>query len=233
MEMQVSTQAEPARAGDTKELILNSAEKLFADQGFDGTSLRGITAGAGVNLAAIHYYFGSKEALLQAVLARRLEPINRRRIELLDRLEGDSDEQPPGMRVVLRAFLEPPLREIRRLGASGEQFVRLASRAHSEANPQVRAVFLPLFQQVVQRFMAAFRRARPEMGDEELHWKFHCLVGSMAHLLSWGRHDQCAAMLGGDTPVEADPDKLLRAMVAFCTAGMSAPVSEDEEGALR
>ena len=229
----MSTQAESARAGDTKELILNSAEKLFADKGFDGTSLRSITAGAGVNLAAIHYYFGSKEALLQAVLARRLEPINRRRIELLDRLEGDAGEQPPDMRVVLRAFLEPPLREIRRLGAAGEQFVRLASRAHSEANPQVRAVFLPLFQEVVQRFMAAFRRARPDMGDDELHWKFHFLVGSMAHLLSWGRHEECAAMLGGDTPVVADPDKLLEAMVAFCTAGMAAPVAKDEEGALR
>ena len=77
----MSTQAEQARPGDTKERILDSAEKLFADAGFDGTSLRGITAGAGVNLAAVHYYFGSKEALVQAVLARRLEPINRRRID--------------------------------------------------------------------------------------------------------------------------------------------------------
>ncbi len=228
----MSAQAEPARPGNTKERILDSAEKLFADKGFDGTSLRSITAGAGVNVAAIHYYFGSKEALLQAVLARRLEPINRRRIELLDRLEGDSCDPPP-MKMLLRAFLEPPLREIRRLGAAGEQFVRLASRAHSEANPQVRAVFLPLFQEVLQRFMAAFRRARPDMGDDELHWKFHFLVGSMAHLLSWGRHEECAAMLGEDTPVVADPDKLLQAMVAFCSAGMSADVPEDEEGALR
>jgi AcrR family transcriptional regulator len=229
----VSTQAESVKAGDTKERILDSAEKLFADAGFDGTSLRSITARAGVNLAAVHYYFGSKEALLQAVLARRLEPINRRRIELLDRLEGNSGEQPPGMEVVLRAFMEPPLREIRRLGETGEQFVRLASRAHSEPNPQARAVFLPLFQEVVQRFMAAFRRARPDMDDGELHWKFHFLVGSMAHLLSWGGHEECAAMLSRDTPVVADPDEILEAMVAFCAAGMSAPVPQGEEGAAR
>lgn len=226
----MSEQAESTKVGDAKERILDSAEKLLADNGFDGTSLRSITSGAEVNLAAVHYYFGSKEALLQAVLARRLEPINRRRIELLDRLEGASGGKTPGMKAVLRAFMEPPLREIRRLGEAGEQFVRLASRAHSEPNPQVRAVFLPQFQEVVVRFVAAFRRARPDMGDDELHWKFHFLVGSMSHVLSWGGHAECAAMLGGDTPAVGDPDEMLEAMVAFCAAGMSASVPQGEEG---
>ncbi len=224
---------EPARTGDTKERILDSAEKLFADSGFDGTSLRRITARAEANLAAVHYHFGSKEALFQAVLARRLEPINRRRIELLDLLERDATEPPPDMRAVLRAFLEPPLREIRRLGETGEQFIRLASRAHSEPNPQVRAVFLPLFREVMQRFVVAFRRAEPAMGDEELHWKFHFLVGSMAHLLSWGAHEECAAMLGGKVQAVADPDELLEVMVAFCSAGMSASVPSRGKGAAR
>ena len=57
---------------DTKQRILDSAERLFATQGFEGTSLRTIIADAQVNLAAIHYHYHSKEALLDAVLARRL-----------------------------------------------------------------------------------------------------------------------------------------------------------------
>ena len=217
---------ESLQRDDTRSKILDAAEQMFAEHGFDGTSIREITRVADVNVAAVHYHFGSKEALLQAVLARRLAPINRRRIELLDRLEQDAGPGAPSMTQVIGAFLEPPLSEIRRLGPSGEQFVRLAGRAHSEPNPQVRAVFLPLFQDVVTRFVAAFRRARPEMGDGELHWKFHFLVGAMSHLLSWGGHQECAVMLNSDAPAVADPDEMLRAMVAFCTAGMSAPTPE-------
>src|SRR6266849_7254792 len=72
---------------DTKQRILDSAERLFAENGFDSTSLRTIIADAQVNLAAIHYHFHSKEALLDAVILRRLEPINRHRLEMLDTCE--------------------------------------------------------------------------------------------------------------------------------------------------
>jgi AcrR family transcriptional regulator len=227
-------QAEPARPADTKDRILDSAEKLFADGGFDGTSLRSITSEAGVNQAAVHYYFGSKEALLQAVLARRLEPINRRRIELLDAVEQEAGESPPDITAILRAFLEPPVREIRGLGEAGEQFVRLAGRAHSEPNPQVRALFLPLFQEVIARYLAAFRRAVPDQSNEDLHWKFHLLVGSMAHLLSWGEHEDCAALMGADaTAGSSDADRMLEAMVAFSAAGMASPVPHRGRGESR
>ena len=69
---------------DTKQRILDSAERLFAEYGFAGVSLRTIIADAKVNLAAIHYHYRSKEALFDAVILRRLEPINRERLELLD-----------------------------------------------------------------------------------------------------------------------------------------------------
>ena len=61
----------------TKTRILNAAEKLFGEKGFDGTSLRDITAEAQVNLAAVNYHFQSKDSLFDAVIERRIEPINR------------------------------------------------------------------------------------------------------------------------------------------------------------
>ena len=70
-------------AVDTKTKILDAAEKLFGNKGFDATSLRDITAGADVNLAAVNYHFQTKESLIDAVIARRLEPVNRRRLEML------------------------------------------------------------------------------------------------------------------------------------------------------
>ena len=71
---------------DTRQRILDSAERLFAHHGVEATSLRTIIGDAKVNLAAIHYHYHSKEELLDAVLMRRIEPANRERLELLDAL---------------------------------------------------------------------------------------------------------------------------------------------------
>src|SRR5579862_23044 len=95
---------------DTKHRILDSAERLFADRGFEGTSLRAIIADAKVNLAAIHYHYHSKEALLDAVILRRLEPINRQRLALLDDCERAALRGHPSLESVLEAFLAPPFR---------------------------------------------------------------------------------------------------------------------------
>ena len=58
----------------TMERILDAAELLFADKGFEETSLRTITSKAKVNLAAVNYHFGSKKTLIQAVFSRFLDP---------------------------------------------------------------------------------------------------------------------------------------------------------------
>ncbi|HEY6339983.1 MAG TPA: TetR family transcriptional regulator, partial [Bryobacteraceae bacterium] len=70
---------------DTKTRILDVAERLFGANGFDSTSLRDITAEAQVNLAAVNYHFQSKDSLIDAVIARRIEPVNRKRMEMLDK----------------------------------------------------------------------------------------------------------------------------------------------------
>ena len=63
-------------SGTTKERILGAAEVLFAQHGFDGASLRQLTAAAKVNLAAVNYHFGSKEKLVEEVFRRRLDALN-------------------------------------------------------------------------------------------------------------------------------------------------------------
>ena len=72
--------AAPRSPTATKQRILDAAESLFMEHGFEATSLRSITAAAGVNLAAVNYHFGSKEELFQAVLTRRLDPMNHARL---------------------------------------------------------------------------------------------------------------------------------------------------------
>src|SRR3546814_17956189 len=93
----------------TREIILDTAEALFARQGHDGTSMRQITSEAGVNLAAVTYHFGSKEALVQAVLKRRLSILNQERLRLLDHHAAEAGRDPLTPSQILDAFFGPLL----------------------------------------------------------------------------------------------------------------------------
>src|ERR1700689_2624058 len=93
-------------AVDTKTKILDAAEKLFGNKGFDATSLRDITAEAQVNLAAVNYHFQSKESLIDAVIARRIEPVNQKRLEMLDEAGPN-----PSLEQILAAFVAPLLEQ--------------------------------------------------------------------------------------------------------------------------
>ena len=79
---------------DTRERILDAAERLFMTHGFDGASMRQITGEAAVNLAAVNYHFGSKEALMQEVFRRRLDWLNDERIRVLDEMEEAAGDKP-------------------------------------------------------------------------------------------------------------------------------------------
>src|SRR5581483_10033478 len=110
---ETGTLAQPAASvASTKDRILDAAERLFGARGFEATPLRAITAEAGVNLAAVNYHFQSKEALIRAVIARRIGPVNERRLKLLDAAEAGalSVEQ------VIDAFVRPVI-EMRCRGA--------------------------------------------------------------------------------------------------------------------
>src|SRR5437879_2966317 len=94
---------------ETRTRILDAAEALFMQHGFEGTSMRLLTAHAGVNLAAVNYHFGSKDALIEAVFRRRLDPMNASRTAELERLETESGRV-PAPEAIIRAFVGPSLR---------------------------------------------------------------------------------------------------------------------------
>src|SRR5271157_3074866 len=92
---------------DTRLKILDTAERLFGEEGYQPVSLRHITAAAGVNLASIHYHFGSKEELLDALIERRATPVNEERMESLRRLKQAAGPKPIALEDLLGAFLIP------------------------------------------------------------------------------------------------------------------------------
>src|ERR1700761_7290073 len=90
---------------DTRTRILDAAERLFADRGYRGTSIRAVTDLAGANLAAVGYHFGSKAELLAAVARRVIEPITAAQTAGLDRLLARTPD--PSVTELVEAFAGP------------------------------------------------------------------------------------------------------------------------------
>jgi AcrR family transcriptional regulator len=160
----------------TRDKILNTAETLFGNNGYSATSLRHIISEAGVNLAAIHYYFGSKQDLLDQVILRKAGPMNERRLKLLDQFEADAAPMHPSVERILEAFILPAI-----LIEKSPEFVKLMGRVHLEGLGQ--GIAQRNFQPIIARFLSALHRTLPEMSAKELAWKIHFALGAMAHTL--------------------------------------------------
>ena len=202
---------------ETRERVLDVAERLFADSGFVSTSLRDITNEAGVNLAAVNYHFGSKEALLVAILERRIRPVNNQRIALLDDLESRSANGGPTLEEIVTAFVSPPFQSAIGDDARRREILKLVGQLHSLANPDARKLFIRQFDEVRVRFTTSFQRALPGIDPEEVGRRVMYIVGAMTYIMSWGEQS-------GHAPSQA-PDLLLHSLISFATAGMAATES--------
>lgn len=161
----------------TKQKILDTAERLIGEQGYAATSLRQIIAEAGVNLASIHYHFGSKEELLDEIILRKAGPVNTERMSRLDRLEAEAGGGPVPVYDVLEAFLLP-------MGEAADrnpQFVKLMGRMIAEG--LLRGIAQKHFQVVMLRFAQALRRALPDLPEDEFLWRHQFMIGAMAHTM--------------------------------------------------
>ncbi len=198
-----------AKPADTKTRILDAAEKLFGKSGFDATSLRDITHEADVNLAAVNYHFQSKESLIDAVIARRIEPVTRKRLEMLD-----SAGPNPNIEQILIAFLAPVLNQdlsgafelMARILATPDLFVVRLFKAHLAS--------------LAERFADAIARTLPELSRDEIRWRLHFTGGAMAHVLA--RSNVLPGLVPG-YPEPPDRQVILARLVTFSAAGFRAP----------
>lgn len=206
----------PEIQGQTKEKLIRAAEDLFAEQGIARASLRAITQKAGANLAAVNYHFGSKEALIAAVFAVRLGPLNRERLELLDEYEEAAGNEPAEPEVVVRAFVYPVLRMIQR-ERGGHAFARLVGQAFSEPGEGIRKILIEQFREVIERFTAALSSALPHLPKDEIFWRFHFMVGAMVHTAGLG---SLVHEFSGGLCNPLDIEGVTQRLVGFLGAGM-------------
>jgi AcrR family transcriptional regulator len=208
---------------ETQVRILDAAEELFMQHGFEGASMRMLTAKAGVNLAAINYHFGSKDALIEAVFRRRLDPMNVERIAQLDRLEQDAAGAPLGAEAIIRAFIGASLRMIEDARGGGRNFIRLLGRAYTEPAKPIRALIGQMYAPTMERFKAAFVKALPDLPKDELVWRMHFMFGTLAYTLA---ATDTVQLIAGAKPEDRYDARLLEdRLTAFMAAGLLSPLA--------
>ncbi|HUQ94838.1 MAG TPA: TetR/AcrR family transcriptional regulator [Bryobacteraceae bacterium] len=206
----------------TKHRILNAAESLFSEHGFEATSLRRITTAASVNLAAVNYHFQSKEALLDAVVQRRATPINQRRYELLEQYETGAAGKPVAVEQILDALLRPVVE-------SGVIVPRLLVRLQSmESSELFKRIFDAHLKTVAERFAGALLRSLPEIPPTEVFLRMHFVIGAFVQLMAAGHSLQI--ITEGRAPA-LSPDAAVQRLIRFAAAGLKTPAYEEAHAA--
>ena len=213
---------------DTKSKILDAAEELFMEHGFEATSLRLITTAAGVNLAAVNYHFGSKEELFQAVLTRRLDPMNQDRLHLLSTYETAASGKALTCEKILAAMFIPALKLARDHEQGGKNFLRLLGRAYADPAPFIREFLSSQYREMIARFRAAFSYALPHIPREELSWRLHFVMGALSYTLAGA---DMLKIISQIHPEEATNDELLlKRLAPFLAAGLRSPCAPSAPG---
>ncbi len=198
----------------TKDRIMEAAEALFIERGFAATSLRAVTGKAGVNLAAVHYHFGSKEGLLKDVFHRSVSPVNQERLKRLDQLEARVGAEATSVEEILEAFLAPFLL---RESQDGSGAPRLIARLYGEPPLMVVPIIEREFGVVGPRFLAALSEALPEIAPDELSRRLQFIIGAMIHVVSFG----APRFLRPEAPsIPESPPLLLQRLVRFAATGL-------------
>jgi AcrR family transcriptional regulator len=208
----------------TREQILASAEILFSEKGFRGVSVREITQHAGVNLAAIHYHFGSKEELFVEMVRSVVEPLNRLRLQRMEAIM-QADPKPP-FRELIAAMIEPM---IEAMGVGGElkpHRLLMAGRAHLESAEVTELMQEKLFGELKRRFAEAVASYFPEVPQERMAGRVFLTVSLFIGTMVQTRRVQSEG--AGESGAEGC-QRIWRDMIEYAAAGIAAPFTAPQE----
>ncbi|MEM8602671.1 MAG: TetR/AcrR family transcriptional regulator [Cyanobacteria bacterium P01_H01_bin.121] len=202
-----------ASATATKEQIINAAERLFAERGFAATTLRNVVSEAGVNLAAVHYHFGSKEELFRAAVARFARPVVAEELALLAQLQA-SDE-PLTVEAILTALIKPCLEFLMQDEETRIIRAQFMGRCRTEPGP-IQSIAANEFNESQEAFLDVLQRVLPDQSRSQLHWKFDLVIAALIRIQT--EAGQPFALLQSTKP--EDVHKATEQLVKFLSPGM-------------
>ena len=217
MTMPETAAAEPR---DTKLKLLLAAERLFALQGIDAVSLRQITLAAGQrNESALHYHFGSREALIEAVFALRMSAIDARRNAMLDRFEaeGTADD----LRALVAAIVWPlstPIRD----GAGPNYYNRFLAQAQQSPTVDIDRLVRGKYDSGIQRILALLARLLDGLPERLFRQRVVSVVASLVYGIADIEQVMAQRREQGR---EFDVDRAIENLIDMAAAALAAPVS--------
>ena len=204
-------------SGDTRDSILDAAEDLFSKHGFYGVTIREVAREAGVDTALVHYYFGAKRDLFDAVFLRRAEVWNNERVDAINRYAREAGA---GMTLegLLKAFLRPPFEWSLKGGPGWKHYSALV--AQTNANPTFGGETMArYFDPAIHRLIELIKQVLPGSREVDLYWAYHMLSGALTLTLGeTGRLDR----LSGGLARSGDLETAGEYMVTFAAAGFRA-----------
>ncbi|PAS43562.1 TetR family transcriptional regulator [Vibrio cholerae] len=208
---------EMALRSSTKEKILDVAEGLFAEYGFNDTSLRTITSKAGVNLASVNYHFGDKKTLVRAVLNRYLEAFMPEMKQSLERLNEQDDYDMAEVFEALRA----PLRSLSELRPNGtSRFMLLIGRGYTDVQGHLRWFITNRYNDVLTLFTDSVLKANPNLTRETLFWRLHFTLGTCVFTMASSQ--ALAEIAENDFGSKVDPKSVVDQLIPYLAAGVAA-----------
>ncbi|GHY04118.1 transcriptional regulator, TetR family [Vibrio cholerae] len=203
-----------ALRSSTKEKILDVAEGLFAEYGFNDTSLRTITSKAGVNLASVNYHFGDKKTLVRAVLNRYLEAFMPEMKQSLERLNERDDYDMAEVFEALRA----PLRSLSELRPNGtSRFMLLIGRGYTDVQGHLRWFITNRYNDVLTLFTDSVLKANPNLTRETLFWRLHFTLGTCVFTMASSQ--ALAEIAENDFGSKVDPKSVVDQLIPYLAAG--------------
>ena len=189
--------------------LLNAAEAEFAAVGFDTGSLRRIMRAAGTDPGAVHYHFGGRAALAEAVLSRVLVPLNNRRKELLDRAVSRGT---PSLAELVEALVRPDIETARALEARGSGRALLIAAVYLRPADFVEAAVAAHFAPVADVFGPHLEAALPHLPFPVIAWRVRwCVFATVGALLA-----------DASAPFDREPDDLIAELVRVLSAALAA-----------
>jgi len=170
--------------GETGSRILLAAESLFAQHGFNGISLRQITAKAGVNLAAVNYHYSDKRSLCRDILIYRLREVNKVRLDELSQAEAQAGGAIIPLEEIIGIMARPLFQPGNNPSAYNAASIRLLGRIITEPLPFTVEIVTTELQPVMTRFGQAIRRHVPALSPPDFLWRLSLVIGAMHHAMA-------------------------------------------------
>lgn len=203
---------------DIRLKMVESAIVLFARKGVDSVSLRELTARAGVNLAAVNYYFGSKEALAKIVFEELSKRVNKRRLARLDQLESG---KALALEDIIASFIEPYVSDA--AAEEGLLLARLILRHRMTPSDMTSKLMRKHFDPMAKRYIAALAAACPGVPESEFPWRYTFMVSAVVLTVTDRTKDSRLIKLSDGKADPTDSAALGAALVRFIAGGMRAP----------